>query len=209
MKPMLISVVLCMALITILLPVVYALTPRSEFGDNVSTYRFFGGTRVCGDHLCKPGEWNTWVSNMFFSHIKKFSNSFGVKNPFSSEHIKSASYDTSSLLDKTTNGDITRVSIFAMNDGRYTSFVSITNSGLPDANHIVIAQLNPDVKILTAWISPQWNTSISLYQTVFDTSKTSLGQGETLNIVIVTDGKPVFSLGTLAVHSIISLKGKS
>ena len=160
MKPVLIVAVLCTMSIIIFVPVAYALTPRSDFSDNVSTYRFLG-SKVCGDHLCKPGEWNTWVTNMFFSQIKKLGNSLGIKNS-SPAYIKSASYDTSSLLDGSANGDITRVSTFAMNDGRYTSFVSVTNNGL-GANHIVISQLNPDVKTIKAWISPQWSSSTTLY----------------------------------------------
>jgi hypothetical protein len=74
----------------------------------------------------------------------------------------------------------------------------VTNKGTIDVNHIVISQTNPDVKTLKAWITPQWDSSITLYQTSFDTSKSSLTQGQTLNIVIVTDGKPAFSLDMLA-----------
>lgn len=195
MKTVLATAIAGVIALAILVPVAYALTPRSDFGDNISTYRFLGGTKVCGDHLCKPGEWNTWVGNMFFSQIKKFTNSFST-----SGHIKSASYDTSGLIDGAVNGHITRISTFAMNDGRYTTFVSITNDGSSSANYIVISQLNPDVKTLKAWISPQWDSSTTLYKTSFETSKMSLGQDETLNIGFVTDGRPVFSLDTLGVH---------
>ena len=196
MKPVLAATLLGIISIVILLPVANALTPRSDFSDNISTYRLYGSTRVCGDHLCKPGEWNNWINNLFSSQIKKFNDLLGIKNP-SSNIIKNTSYDTKNPLHMS-SGDITRISTFSMDGGRFTSFISVINKGTIDVNHIVISQLNPDVKTLKAWITPQWDSSIALYQTSFDTSKTSLIQGQTLNIVIVTDGKPAFSLDTLA-----------
>ncbi|MDE1725019.1 MAG: hypothetical protein KGH76_03865 [Thaumarchaeota archaeon] len=195
MKTMMVATIAGILSLAVLAPVAYALTPRSDFGDNISTYSFLGGTKVCGDHVCKPGEWNKWVSNMFFSQIQKFTNSFS--NATQDKYIKSASYDTNSLIDGTPYGKIVKVSTFAMNDGKYTTFVTITNIGFPNANHIALSQLNPDVKTIKAWISPQWDSDTTLYKTVFNTSKTALVQGDTLNIVFVTDGKPAFSLDAL------------
>jgi hypothetical protein len=195
MRPIFAATLVGVASIVLLLPVANALTPRSDFGDNVSTYRLFG-SKVCGDHLCKPGEWNTWITNLISSQVKKFNTMIGIKNP-TPNTVKNAAYDTSNLLD-TSSGDITRISTFNMGDGQYTSFVSVTNNDPLGVNHIVISQTNPDVKTLKAWISPQWDSSIALYKTSFDTSKSSLTQDQTLNIVIVTDGKPAFSLDSLA-----------
>ncbi|MEO9307915.1 exported hypothetical protein [Nitrosotalea sinensis] len=195
MKAIMVATITSILSLAVLAPVAYALTPRSDFGDNISTYSFLGGTKVCGDHVCKLGEWNKWVSNMFFSQIQKFTNSFG--NTAQDKYIKSASYDTSSLIDGTSNGKITKVSTFAMNDGKYTTFVTITDTGFANANYIALTQLNPDVKIIKAWISPQWDSNTTLYKTVFNTSKTALVQGDTLNIIFVTDGKPAFSLDAL------------
>lgn len=193
MKPILAATLLSVVSIVLLLPVASALTPRSDFGDNVSTYRLFG-SKVCGDHLCKPGEWNMWINNLITNQVKKFNTLIGIKNPPS---IKSASYDTKNLLG-TSSGDITRINTFSMGAGQFTSFVSVTNHSPLGVNHIVISQTNPAVKTLKAWISPQWDSSIALYQISFDTSKSSLTQDQTLNIVIVTDGKPAFSLDALA-----------
>lgn len=200
MRPVLTAAVLCTIAIIVSLPVVYALTPRTDFSDNVGTYRFFSGTRVCGDHLCKPGEWNTWVSNMFFSQIKKFSDAFGIRSISSTGYVKNASYNPDNSAGTAVNGEITRISTFSMDGGRYTSFISVTNNDVTSANHIVILQQSPDVKTVKAWISPQWDSGISLYKSVFDTSKASLGPGDTLNIVIVTDGKPEFGLDSLALR---------
>lgn len=196
MKPVLITTLIGVASIIILLPVANALTPRSDFSDNVSTYRLFDSTKVCGDHLCKPGEWNKWINNLFSSQIKKFSDLIGMKSP-SSNSVKNTSYDTKNTI-HTSSGDISRINTFGIDDGRFTSIISVTNKGPFYVNHIVISQATPDVKILKAWITPQWDSSIDLYQTSFDTSKTSLTQGQTLNIIIVTDGKPAFSLETFA-----------
>jgi hypothetical protein len=198
MKPAMIVAVAGIISLVILVPVAYALTPRSDFGDNISTYRFLGGTKVCGEHLCNPGEWNRWVSNMFFTQVKKLSDSLGVSLP--DRYVKSASYDTSGLIDGAKYGKITRISTFAMNDGKYTSFVSVTNTELANADYIKVSQLNSDVKITKAWITPQWESNITLYKTVFETTSTSISIGDTINMVFVTDGKPAFSLDTLASH---------
>ena len=195
MKLMLAAALVGVASIVLLVPVANALTPRSDFGDNVSTYRLFGSIKVCGDHLCKPGEWNTWINNLLTNQVKKFNTLIGIKNPTSAS-IKNAAYDTKDSSDA--NGDITRISTFMMGDGQFTSFVSVTNNSPLGVNHIVVSQTNPDVKTLKAWISPQWDSSTALYQTSFDTSKSSLTQGQTLNIVMVTDGKPAFSLDSFA-----------
>lgn len=194
MKPIVAATLVGVASIVLLLPVANALTPRSDFSDNVSTYRLFG-SKVCGDHLCNPGEWNMWINNLISSQVKKFNTMIGIKNQPST--VKNAAYDANNVFD-TSSGDITRISTFSMGDGKYTSFVSVTNNGPLGVNHIVISQTNPDVKTLKAWISPQWDSSISLYKTSFDTSKSSLTQDQTVNIVIVTDGKPAFGLDSLA-----------
>lgn len=44
--------------LSVTLPAAYALTQRDNFDDNHTTVRFLGGIKVCGDHLCKPGEYN-------------------------------------------------------------------------------------------------------------------------------------------------------
>jgi hypothetical protein len=198
-KPVVAATLLVVISITIVLPVANALTPRSDFSDNVSTQGLFGGTKVCGDHLCKYGEWNRWLNNLFSNQIKKFSDLVGIKNP-TSNNIKGVFYDAKSIHDLP-NGGITRINTINMGDGRFTSFVSVTNNDMNSVNHIVILQSNPDVKVLKAWISPQWDSSIMLYKVQFDTSKSTLAQKQTLNIVLITDGKPAFSLDSLGVNN--------
>jgi hypothetical protein len=43
---------------SVTLPAAYALTQRDNFDDSHTTVRFLGGIKVCGDHLCKHGEYN-------------------------------------------------------------------------------------------------------------------------------------------------------
>src|SRR5437667_142170 len=71
-------------------------------------------------------------------------------------------------------------------------------NGNHNINHIVVSQLNPDVKILRAWLNPDWQASKTLYRVTLDSSLASLVSGQTVNMVIMTDGKPAFSLDTLA-----------
>ncbi len=44
----------------IAMPTASALTPRMDFDDNHYTARFHGGLGICGDHICKPGEYSNW-----------------------------------------------------------------------------------------------------------------------------------------------------
>lgn len=42
--------------LSVTLPAASALIQRDNFDDSHTTARFLGGVKVCGDHLCKPGE---------------------------------------------------------------------------------------------------------------------------------------------------------
>lgn len=65
-----------------LLPVANALTPRdvSFPNDQFTTDLYPGGKKVCGDHVCKPGEWITMKqaikahlrNNMSCEELKKW-----------------------------------------------------------------------------------------------------------------------------------------
>lgn len=58
---MAISSILAMS---VTLPAAYALIQRDNFDDSHTTNRFLGGIKVCGDHLCKPGEYNKMIKAM-------------------------------------------------------------------------------------------------------------------------------------------------
>jgi hypothetical protein len=44
--------------LSITLPAATALTQRDNFDDNHTTARFLGGLKICGDHICKHGEYD-------------------------------------------------------------------------------------------------------------------------------------------------------
>lgn len=51
--------------LSVILPAAYALTQRDNFNDSQSTYRTLGGQKICGNHLCKPGEYDKFQGKMF------------------------------------------------------------------------------------------------------------------------------------------------
>ena len=50
--------------LSITLPAATALTQRDNFDDNHTTVRFLGGQKICGEHLCKPGEYNKQLQQL-------------------------------------------------------------------------------------------------------------------------------------------------
>src|SRR5579872_514280 len=65
---------LLVAATIILLPAANALTARDNFDDNHYTYISLGGPKVCGEHLCKPGEWNQWIHQLMSNQLKNIKN---------------------------------------------------------------------------------------------------------------------------------------
>lgn len=63
-----VSVVFVLMIIT--LPVAGALTPRNfeYLKDQQCTFRYSGcGAKICGDHVCAPGEWGKWIAQLLAS----------------------------------------------------------------------------------------------------------------------------------------------
>jgi hypothetical protein len=50
--------------LSITLPAATALTQRDNFDDSHTTARYLGGQKVCGDHLCKPGQYDKQLQQM-------------------------------------------------------------------------------------------------------------------------------------------------
>ena len=50
--------------LSVTLPAAAALTVRDNFDDNHTTARFLGGPKICGDHMCKHGEYNKQVKQL-------------------------------------------------------------------------------------------------------------------------------------------------
>ncbi|MBI1828001.1 MAG: hypothetical protein HY222_04365 [Thaumarchaeota archaeon] len=53
------------------LPVASALTSRNSFNDNHYTSLYPGGSRICGDHLCGPGEYSKYIETQNNAQLKK------------------------------------------------------------------------------------------------------------------------------------------
>ena len=50
--------------LSITLPAATALTQRDNFNDSHTTARFLGGMKICGDHMCKHGEYDKQLKQM-------------------------------------------------------------------------------------------------------------------------------------------------
>jgi hypothetical protein len=50
--------------LSVTLPAAYALTQRDNFDDSHTTVRFLGGIKVCGDHICKPGQYDKQLKRL-------------------------------------------------------------------------------------------------------------------------------------------------
>ena len=58
---LLVTAVLMTLIVSVSIPAVSALTQRVNFNDNHCTARFSCGQKICGDHLCAPGEYDAYA----------------------------------------------------------------------------------------------------------------------------------------------------
>jgi hypothetical protein len=58
MLALFVTAVLVTSIAAVTIPAANALTSRSSFNDNHYTALYPGGPRICGDHLCAPGEYD-------------------------------------------------------------------------------------------------------------------------------------------------------
>ncbi|HEV2193729.1 MAG TPA: hypothetical protein VGR54_08950 [Nitrosopumilaceae archaeon] len=50
--------------LSITLPAATALTQRDNFDDSHTTALYLGGQKICGDHLCKPGQYDKQLKQL-------------------------------------------------------------------------------------------------------------------------------------------------
>lgn len=50
--------------LSITLPAATALTQRDNFDDSHTTTRYLGGQKICGDQLCKPGQYDKHLQEL-------------------------------------------------------------------------------------------------------------------------------------------------
>ncbi|MGB9124654.1 MAG: hypothetical protein WA833_08890 [Nitrosotalea sp.] len=58
-----VTAILASSFATYVLPMANALTQRTEFNDQHRTASY-GGSNVCGDHVCAPGEQTQWMEKL-------------------------------------------------------------------------------------------------------------------------------------------------
>jgi hypothetical protein len=58
MLALFVTAVLMTSIAAVTIPAASALTSRSSFNDNHYTALYPGGPRICGDHVCAPGEYD-------------------------------------------------------------------------------------------------------------------------------------------------------
>jgi len=58
MLALFVTAILMTSIVAVSIPVASALTSRTNFNDNHYTSFYPGGPRICGDHICAPGEFD-------------------------------------------------------------------------------------------------------------------------------------------------------
>jgi hypothetical protein len=197
MKLFLAATLLGAVAMIILMPQANALIARMDFNDGHYTFRSLGGPKICGEHLCKPGEWNIWIKQLMSHQLKNVKSAMAV-NTQQTSSIKKAAYNEENILPATLDGHIRDIVTFDAGTGKFTSFLPVSYDGILAINHIAISQQTPDVNILKAWIGPNWKTTMTPSSVTFDSSGASLDSGQIANIVVITDGVPTFALDALA-----------
>jgi hypothetical protein len=196
MKITFVAIMFIAVSIMLVLPEANALTPRTDFSDNHFTYLTFTTIHICGDRICTPDEWDQWIGQLMSSQIQNDGSIPSTSN-LGMYGQPSATSSPGSMTD-TSNAKITKVTTFDIGNNEFSSFVSISYDGYLQINHIVVSQTKPGITIHRAWIEPQWSSVIQPGNVTFDSNQSSLHHNSVINLVLVTDGKPTFSLDTLS-----------
>jgi len=65
-----VTAVLMTSIAAVSIPAASALTSRSNFNDNHYTALYPGGPRICGDHICAPGEYDKMQQELAQAQMK-------------------------------------------------------------------------------------------------------------------------------------------
>ena len=65
-----VTAVLMTSIAAVTIPAASALTSRSNFNDNHYTALYPGGPRICGDHICAPGEFDKMQQELAQAQMK-------------------------------------------------------------------------------------------------------------------------------------------
>ncbi len=67
---LIVTAVLMTSIVAVSIPAASALTSRSNFNDNHYTALYPGGPRICGDHICAPGEYDKMQQELAQAQMK-------------------------------------------------------------------------------------------------------------------------------------------
>src|SRR5690349_25111151 len=70
MLALFVTAVLMTSIAAVTIPAASALTSRSSFNDNHYTALYTGGPRICGDHVCAPGEYDKMQQELSQAQLK-------------------------------------------------------------------------------------------------------------------------------------------
>jgi hypothetical protein len=70
MLALFVTAVLMTSIAAVTIPAASALTSRSSFNDNHYTALYPGGPRICGDHVCAPGEYDKMQQDLAQAQMK-------------------------------------------------------------------------------------------------------------------------------------------
>ena len=98
-------------------------------------------------------------------------------------------------------GIMNTVDTFNIGSNTFTSFVQVSYIGNLTANYIDISQLNNDTTIHNAWISSNWNADITQTGVAFHSTNSHISNGKTIDITMVTQGKPIFRLDDISLQN--------
>jgi hypothetical protein len=70
MLALFVTAVLMTSIAAVAIPAASALTSRSNFNDNHYTALYPGGPRICGDHICAPGEYDKMQQELAQAQMK-------------------------------------------------------------------------------------------------------------------------------------------
>jgi hypothetical protein len=97
MLAVIVTAVLMTSIAAVTIPAASALTSRSSFNDNHYTALYPGGPRICGDHICAPGEYDKMQQDLAQAQMKGKTGSTTPSPPTTTPPMNGTSTTTPSM----------------------------------------------------------------------------------------------------------------
>ncbi len=110
-----------------MLPSSSALTMRSDFNDNHYTARYSGGQKICGDHICNPGEYSQMQQALSQAQLKGKMESNTMPRPSGTEEQNMMS-NNNTMQGQNMSNDMMNQEIMSSDSG---SVLKLSNANLP------------------------------------------------------------------------------